>query len=624
MPDLYELDTWFKQSEESQNIWKTQAQEDLNFYLGNQWDPADVEILKNQKRPHLTFNHILPRINLIMGYHIQNRQDIKVYHKSGSVEVADILTAIIKHIQDNSNGNYEISMAFLLGLISAKGYLSAYLDYDYDVNGELKIESVSPFQVFPDPYSEKYDLSDSSFLFRTNWLPKRKIELLYPDKKDDLSNINIDDRDRIVISTDNSPSYKPNMPSDGKGTSSDIDKYKYRVKQCWWREYESATFLFDVSNGVAKETELNNEQIKSILARFRNLRKIKRVTPKVHVTTYVGNTKLEDMIPFEDKGGLRRFPIVPFYSYWVDGNFFSFITQLKDPNREINKRYSQLLHHLNMSANSGWIADPDAVQDWDALEQMGSKPGVVIKKAKKDAHLERINPSILSEGHLVMSKEGAAQMNQISGVDPTLFGVMPETRESGIAMQVRQKQSITALESIFDNFRTTKQLLGKVLIELIQKSGAYSKEEILRIVIDDEEKEYKINTPTWQKKMFGIGQVINDVTVGEYDCTVSEAPSNPTARLAKFYAMLEAVKVGIPYPPESIIKASDFPDKEEALEAIKQANDAKAKMAQEEMGMRKAELDLKNKELMIKGQGVLLDAGIKEKQVDGKQNSNTP
>lgn len=622
MPDLYELDQWFKQSEEAQNTWKTPAQEDLQFVLGNQWDPKDLSILDEQKRPHLTFNHILPRINLIMGYHIQNRQDIKVFHKTGNAEVAEILTAIIKHIQDNSNGNYEVSMAFLLGLITAKGYLGAYIDNDYDVvNGELKIESVSPFQVFPDPYSEKYDLSDAGYIFRTNWLPKRKIELLYPDKKDELSNINVDDRDRIIISTDNSPSYKPNVSTNSKSDSSNIDKYKYRVKQGWWREYESLTFLFNLTDGKAKQTELNNEQIKTVLARYPNLRKIKRVTPKIHATTYVGNTELEDIIPFEDKGGLRRFPIVPFYCYWLEGNFFSFVTQLKDPNREINKRYSQLLHHLNMSANSGWIADPDAVADWDLLEQMGSRPGVVIKKAKKDAHLERINPSTLSEGHLVLSKEGAQQMNQISGVDPTLFGVMPDTRESGIAIQVRQKQSITALESIFDNFRTTKQLLGKVLIELIQKSRAYSQEEILRIVVDGEEKEYSINEPSWQRKILGIGKILNDVTVGEYDCTVSEAPSNPTARLSRFYAMIEAVKAGIPYPPEMIIKASDFPDKEEALASIKQTKEAQAQAAQQEMGFKKAELELKNKELMIKGQSELLKTGIKEKELD-KEDKN--
>jgi hypothetical protein len=414
---------------------------------------------------------------------------------------------------------------------------------------------------------------------------------------------------------DTSPSYKPAIEQ-GERPISDIDKYKYRVKQCWWREYESATFLYDVTNGQLRQTDLKGEKLKAVLAQFIQLRKIKRVIPKINVTTYVGNIELENMIPYEDRGGLKRFPITPFYPMWIEGEFIGFIDNLKDPQREINKRYSQLLHHLNMSAGSGWIGAADAVQDWDKLEESGGRPGLNIKLnpgKKLGVDIDRINPAQLSEGHLVLAKEGATQMNMVSGVDPTLFGVMPDQRESGIAMQVRQRQSITGLELMYDNFRTTRQIFGRILIELIQKSGAYSKEEILRLVIDGEEKEYNIN-----QKVRATGEILNNVRLGEYDCTVSEAPSNPTARMARFLALIEAVRAGIPLPPKMIVKASDIPEKEEALKEIQAREQAQAEAAKAERDLKTAELKLKDKEITIKGQSELLKADLKEKEIERK------
>lgn len=608
---IVELQSWFKLSEDQQNPWRTQGQEDLEFYLGKQWKAADKEILSRQKRPALTFNHIRPLINLISGYQRQNRQDIKVYNKKGGTrEVAEILTAIIKHSNDYSLGDFETSIAFLLGIISAKAYLGVTLDYDDDpYNGELRIENTSPFQVYPDPYSERYDFSDASFIFKTVWLPRKKIELIYPDKKEELESMEVDTEDKVSI-TEAEPRHETYATGSGK-TISEIDKWKYRVKQCFWREYETQTFIYDLYNGVAKRTDLNNEQLKRLLARAPNFRKIKKVTPKMRLSTYVGSLLLEDMEPYVNRRrkqyGLKRFPIVPFYPYWIEGTHTSVVTPLKDPQQEINKRYSQMLHHLNQSANSGWIGDPQAVVNWEELEEMGTKPGVTIKLKPGKQYgkdVTKIDPSVLSEGHLILMKEGGNQVKVVSGVNTDLLGMTPEKHESGFAMQLRQRQGLVSLEPILDNFRITKQLLGRVLIEMIQKSGAYSKEEVIRIVIDNEEKEYKIN----QKRMFGIGRALNDLTVGTYDCTVGQAPSSPTARMARFYSLIEAVKAGIPIPPTTIIKSSDIPEKEEVLQGIAKQEEAQQEAAQAEQGMKQEEVNIKKGELALK---------VKEAEIKG-------
>ncbi len=42
----------------------------FNYYVGNQWDVADLAKLQAKKRPALTINLILPTINLLAGIQV--------------------------------------------------------------------------------------------------------------------------------------------------------------------------------------------------------------------------------------------------------------------------------------------------------------------------------------------------------------------------------------------------------------------------------------------------------------------------------------------------------------------------------------------------------------------------
>ena len=43
------------------------------FYVGDQWDAADIAKLDTEKRPHITINLVLPIINLLSGIQRQSR-----------------------------------------------------------------------------------------------------------------------------------------------------------------------------------------------------------------------------------------------------------------------------------------------------------------------------------------------------------------------------------------------------------------------------------------------------------------------------------------------------------------------------------------------------------------------
>lgn len=582
------LNKWWRLADSDHTQWETQAKRDLDFYLGKQWDSADLEKLTREGRPALTFNRIRAPINLVSGYERQNRRDIKAINKKGGSRVmAEVLTKLIKDVMDSSNGDYEKSHAFWKGIITSRGWLSLNLDFEKDlINGDLILEELSPFKVRIDPFVEKYDMSDAMFIFKIAWLPKDKIEQTFPDKKDELANLNVIEVDRQSI--DYGDEYRD---STNTSTGGEVKEYKYRVKECWWRDYKKTQILINTETGMTRDvTELPTDKVKRITDTLPKYRVIERVKKVLHLTVYVGNVMLQDIEdPFN---GVTTFPIVPFFAYWIEGEWRSLVTDLQDPQQEVNKRRSQLLHHLNQSANSGWMGDEDAVTDWSDVEDFGSKPGVIIK-VRKGKKLERITPASISEGHLLLAKEADIDIKLISGINADLLGITPEKHESGIAMQLRQRQGNITIESLFDNMRFTDKLLGKLLIDMIQRSGAYSREEMVKIVVDDKEQEVAVNKKVLSE--FGaIKKIENDLSIGQYDITVTSSPSMPTVRLANLHAMLEMVKQGFPVPPDLIIEQSDIPNKEQIKERMK--------AAQPQISKEELESKFREKELALKTQ----------------------
>ncbi len=566
---LQRMAHFWEPAEHAHNDWAQVAREDFNFYLGgdHQWDSKDLSILRSQNRPALTFNHLLALVNLVSGFQRQNRSDIKIYNrKGGSRIVADILTKIIKHIEDNSYGDHESSMAFLMGIITGRGYIAPNLDFDDDVlNGDIIVQSHSPFKIYPDPHAERYDNRDGMFIFNTSWLPKSRIELAFPDKANELEGLaNVPDAEKQMITIGEGNTYH-----DTSGTNtaiSQIEKYRYRVKQCWWKEFEVQKFLIGIESGKVRRVDMPEQKLKKLVEQNKNIRFMKRVRPVLNLTTYVGDVELEHKR--DPLNGITTLPIVPFYAYRVEHENFGIITQLKDAQREINKRMSQALHHLNQSANSGWIADDDALKpdQWDDLANFGSKPGFILKKKPKSV-LERIHPSPISDAHLVLAQAGKQNIRDISGVNPDLAGVPSSKQESGVLAELRRAQGLTALESIFDNFRHTKQILGNLYVDMIQKTDAYSQQEMIDMVVADQGNEPKLIA---ELQKIGIEQIKKDMTIGKYKVVVGRAANSPTVRARNFQVMVDLVtKGGVQVPPEMLLDASDLPNKEELKEAMR-------------------------------------------------------
>ena len=547
----------------------------FDFYKSIQWDSKDKKTLEEEERPVLVFNYIKSIIRNLCGYQRDNKQSVKIFARKDAIGIlAEIFSEVIKCIEDGCNAVYEKAFAFFYGTIGGKGWLSIDVRYDDDpINGDWVIQCEDPDGIVEDPLGKAYDMNkDHRFVFRYTWYEKEQLELEYPDvdfANIDKTTLDMDDKEIIHGSGD---TYR-----DGEASASIPDeRTRYRVKECQWKTWQNKRFLVntqtldvtDISRFNWKKGNLK-AKLQEILATNPYLKEVNRVVPVLNITTMVGSQVLQDIEdPFN---GFSRFLIVRYSPDWILGYAKGEVEDLEDPQQETNKRYSQALHHLNRNANSGRISDADAFggpnqSTWDEVAQFGSKAGAHLRK-KPGAYSEQIQPSQLSDGHLTLARMGPDNMKRISGVNPDMLGEVSDSNVSGIAMERRTGQGMITTRVIHDNWAYTEIILGQTILELLRKTDIVSGDEIVAMV---QEKHLKFNNQEISPDQ--ILSVLQKRRVGKYGVNVGLSPSSPTAKLQNFSTLVDAVKNGIPIPPDLLIKNSPLAegDKEQALAYIQE------------------------------------------------------
>ncbi|GAH88500.1 unnamed protein product, partial [marine sediment metagenome] len=192
---------------------------------------------------------VKPVVNYVSGNQRQNRLGLKAFNRvGGSDQVAQILTVLMKDIENQSNAEFESSDVFLDGLITGRGFLGINVEYDKDiVNGDIVIKRRASDRVKIDPGFEEYDLSDASYIFEEGWYTKKQLKLIYPEKAAELEMLVIQpvDTQRIVGAT--SEDYERSGKQ--SSISRDLSKYRLKVKTCWYKVYERTKWRFCEQTG---------------------------------------------------------------------------------------------------------------------------------------------------------------------------------------------------------------------------------------------------------------------------------------------------------------------------------------------------------------------------------------
>lgn len=582
--DIYEAKANVKSALSATSNWRRNAAEDYAFMQGKQWEDADLKKMRDAGRPVITINRIRATVNLLCGYASQNETEPDFLPRSEEDDrISRVAKGITKYCLDRAHYQRNKGKCFRDKIIC--GLANYWVSYEFDYNkldGAIKIERVSPFDVFVDPESTEENLSDAQFVGRYSWESTRKLKQVYPDKANEIDMLShkYDDTELEAgtIETINGEALWYN------------EKYKkVRVVQYWYKEYGKKN-VYMTKEGLIDE---NNPLFVVLLATGKKPTSIPDTI--IRYATFSDSVLLEEgESPYKH----GKFPLVREYCYYtgelIDDELepAGVVRDLKDAQREKNKNRSQRMHVVNQQSLGVrfWQGQIDE-HDKKIIEKKSTTPGANIF-LKPGVTFQDGTPSMDSAINLTLEQQADNDFYSISGITPeSLSGSIGSM--SGKAIDLRQ--SVTTVQTA-DIFAQTKEAELQIVKLLWGEKNApglipqfYNQEKAMRILGDDGKKEFvqiapglnqpmqeqiltdAIGQPQTDAEGNPIKQVLYDLSCFDFDIVISTSQASATARKANLYQLLEAKKSGVDIPMDIILDFMDFPEKEAVKKRIQQA-----------------------------------------------------
>ena len=576
------------------------------FYQGEQWDASDVALLDSEGRPALTINTVLPTVNTVLGEQSNRRADIKFKpRRGGSEEVAHTLTKLYLQIANNNKLDWVEQQVFADGLImDGRGYFDVRMDFTDHVEGEVRIKALDPLDVVVDPDAKDYDPKTWNEFFYTRWMTLDDIEEMYGQEQADrlrfiAENGNTFGMDSVEYSETR---YGDLEDADAYAGSTVAGEGEYRtvkalrVIERQHRKITRVDCFVDPDTGDQRDVpEAWSDRKTKKFAKEYGLNVISKTKKKVRWTVTCDKVVLhDDFSPYAD------FTIVPFFAYFRRGRPFGMVRNLLSPQEQLNKIASQELHIVNTTANSGWVVESGSLTNMQAedLEEHGAETGLVLEYNRGSSPPAKIQPNQIPTGLDRISQKAAANIKAISGINDSMLGT-DGAEVSGIAIQAKQNRGVIMIQVPLDNLQKTRQYLAEKILNLIQVF--YSEERVIRITNDDDPMETRDEMVINQ--MTPSGEIINDLTVGEYDVIIGTMPARDSFDEVQFAEALSLRSAGVAIPDDAIVQYSHLAKKAELAARLRQEpspEQMQIMQMQQQLAMQEAQLQVAKLEAEVR------------------------
>lgn len=559
------------------------------FFAGDQWDKTDRDRLAAVQRPALTINKILSTISNVMGEQINNRAEISFRPRGGSSpDTADVLNKVYKQISDNNHLDWRRSEVFSDGIITGRGFYEVRLDYADSMMGEVRIDTLNPKNVIIDPDGEEFDPDTWGDVFVSKWLTADDIAVLY--SRADAEELRTKAGSSLTYA-DDSMSYIRDRFGDRTDQLVLSDETNVvrniRVIERQYRQLDRQKHFLDPRTGDMRPVpeEFNRDRIAFFTDTY-GLQVVPRVVRRIRWTVVADNVVLHD-----DWSPYKHFTVVPYFPHFRRGRTIGLVENLIGPQELLNKVTSQELHVVNTTANSGYKVRAGALTNMtvEELEEKGAQTGLVIEvNGDPDKDVQKIAPNQVPQGLERISYKAEESIKTISGISDSMQG-MDRADVAAKAIQAKQKAGSTNLVKPLDNLVRTDAILARNILDLVQQF--YTEPRLMTITHDQ---------ATGASETFGVNQpnpepetgmeppespyqeIINDLTLGEYDVVVTSVPRRETLEDSQFEQAMALREAGVSIPDEVLIDASRLQNKREIIQKIQaQTNSPQAQQQQQ-------------------------------------------
>lgn len=575
------------------------------FFRGDQWDQADLAALKAVRRPALTINKIISTVGNVMGEQIYNRSEISFRPRSGAPDTtAEILTKVFMQISDNNQLDWRRSDMFADGAIGSRGFLDVRIAFDDSMQGEVKIDNLNPKNVIIDPDADSYDPDEWNEVFTSKWVTADDIALLYSSEDAEL--LRGREQSWFPYGYDSIERHRDrfgdrfNAFYAGAYDQSSVLR-NLRVIERQHRMLDKQLHFVNPQTGDMRPipNDWSRDRIAYIAQQF-GLNTTKKLVKRIRWTVICDNVVLHD-----DWSPYKHFTVVPYFPYFRRGKTIGLVENLLSPQELLNKVSSQELHVINTTANSGWKVKAGALTNMsiEELEQRGAQTGLVLEVNEIDG-VEKIQPNTTPTGLDRITYKAEEHIKGISGVSDSMQG-MDREDVAAKAIQAKRQAGSTNLVKPLDSLVRSDFILARNVLDLVQQF--YTEERIITVTHDKmtgETEELHLNSSTPE------GEVLNDLTLGEYDVIISSVPVRETLEDSQFDQAMAMREQGIEIPDTFVIENSRLLRKRDLLKSMEEAQNSPEAQAQAQLQQRGMAAEVAKTEAEATAKQA--DAGLKQ------------
>lgn len=542
---------------DSESTNRTNALDDLNFLAGEHW-PAEAKRQRDSEgRPCITVNKLPAFLRQVTNDQRQNTPGIKVHPVDGGadVETAEVLQGMIRHIEYDSNADVAYDTAVNSAAACGIGYFRILTDYESpdSFNQIIRFRRErNALNVYIDPYSREPDGSDMRFAFITDTMSKEEFKRQYPDAK----------------ATDGLT-----LAGIGDSATHWMPEGQVLVAEYYWVDEKRAT-LVQLSNGAtAYKQDAGEDEL--TLAGLQIVAERETTRKTIRWAKITGCDVLaESEVPCD------WIPVFPVYGEELDvgGKVVrkGMVRDAKDPSQMYNYWITSATEEVALRPKIPFIGAEGQFEvdktKW-ATANARSYPYIQYKPVTVNGQIapapQRQAMADIPMGALAMLSHAADDIKATTGIHDASLGARGN-ETSGRAILARQREGDLSNFHFTDNLNRSVRHAGRCIINMIPR--IYDTPRVVRIRGEDESmSSAPVNQPELDPET-GIERILNDLSIGKYDVTVTAGPSYTTQRQEAAEGMSQLAQA---YPPlmqaagDLVVGSMDWPGADDIAERLK-------------------------------------------------------
>lgn len=536
------------------DMW-AEARRNSQFVQGNQWDEQDRDAHERQNRIPYVFDQISPKVNAVLGVHSARRVEASVIPtEPGDEPTAYVANRLIKWCEQINRMDEVESEVFYDMIVKKVGCTVTRWALTDTLSGRPVVERVPIYQMMWDPNAVDVSLADAKWMCRVIPITRQDAIERWPEYEEAVRNAGGYGDESSLVRTDVMTARQRFMAQSGRA----ISEVDLRGDIIAIEHFEKAKqYIYIVVDQISNQmNEFDNPEAASsyvdgLLSQYAegDVSLIDADGNDMVTTVTLSKDIVIQSLIFGSECVSREVTELPDFPYQIafcyhdDGEYWSFVDQLIDPQMFQNRMISELDNQIGRGNKNIMTVVEQKLKRGYTIVDLSREASKVSPKIPVLSH-DAINvvPNQPAQSDLVPAITMAiSHMTDIVGGRNAL-GLQENAAESGAAVRARQEAAGMARMPVFAHINSWRRKVTEMCLWYMRRYLA--PEQQMRIMGSEGKPEWILVTQ----------EVLDSLVSARMDVIVTEAVDTLTARERQFVQIKELFQtIGPMLPPDVII-----------------------------------------------------------------------